>query len=440
MPSKQSYLLDTIIGRNFMPETQHILTDYLSPVSPSDIIDLTQLNINQLGHQVNFYKGGEITKAQCELVIIGVSIGSTNAMNTKNINGVEHDANIGERAYQQPVDTDPTTSSTTNKPYNKAANAIRKELYQLYSWQDRMKVMDLGNIKQGKTPKDTLVAFETVVQELLQNNIKCIILGDTQELTYHHFKAYEGLQMPTSVAVIDERIDLGEQMTDQSYLYKLFAHRPHFLENYMQLGYQSFLVNPNQVEVLRKKHLECYRLGYLLEDLKRIEPLLRNTDMISLDVAALRYADAPAQSKASPNGFSAHDICKIGRYAGISDKVSSFGIYEYQVDKDQNQLTAQLLAQTIWHFISGYYDRYTEIPDDDSKDFIFHTVTLNEHDDEMKFVKSLRTGRWWMKVPLLYNDEKNFELIPCTEEEYETACRCEIPERWMQAFVKYSSK
>ena len=29
----------------------------------------------------------------------------------------------------------------------------------------------------------------------------------------------------------------------------------------------------------------------------------------------------------TPNGFNGEEVCKIARYAGISDKISSFGIY-----------------------------------------------------------------------------------------------------------------
>ena len=43
----------------------------------------------------------------------------------------------------------------------------------------------------------------------------------------------------------------------------------------------------------------------------------------------------------------------LPRYAGISDKVTSFGIYEYNAKFDEKDQTAHLIAQMIWYFIEG---------------------------------------------------------------------------------------
>ncbi len=380
-----------------------VINNFVRPVSPTSLAEIKKLNINQWGHRIAFNKGEALVKGQYDLAIIGL--------------------NINPSTEISPVD------------------AVRQELYQLYTWKDKMKVVDLGDI-QGKSPKDVIIAFETVFRELLALDLCCVIIGDVQELTYYQFKSYEALEKDICVAVVDEKIDGGEvnRRTDNSsYIYKMFSHQPNFLKNYQQLAYQTFLVNPNQVDVLRKKQFECYRLGYLLDDLRRLEPVLRNTDMVSVDVSCLRYADAPGQVSASPNGFSAHDLCRLGRYAGVSDTVSSFAVYEYLPQLDNGGLTAKVIAQTIWHFVNAYYDRHYEDPEAYEEDYLRYNVNINDQGEEIVFIKSPRTGRWWMRVPLMGNEEKNYEYVACTEEDYEIATKREIPDRWMQAFVKLSA-
>ena len=45
------------------------------------------------------------------------------------------------------------------------------------------------------------------------------------------------------------------------------------------------------------------------------------------------------------------------RYAGLSDKITSVGIFEYNQNLDVNGQTAFLLAQMIWYFIEGFIFR-----------------------------------------------------------------------------------
>jgi len=382
------------------------LIDYLNPVNIDEIIDLKRLNINQLGNQIAFYSNQNTDLSQYNIGILGVQ------------------------------------SNASNNSLSNSANKVRHELYQLFSWTDNMKVVDLGNVNQGKTVNDTCAALETILQDLLAQNLFCIIIGDDQDLSYVQYKAYENLDKKINVVVVDEKIDIDDHFdvasSNQFYINKILAHKPSHLFNYLQLAYQSFLVNPYKVELLRKKSFECYRLGYLLEDMKRLEPMLRNADMLSLDISSIKYGDAPGQKNHSPNGFSAPDMCRIGRYAGLSDTLSSFGFYEYLVDNDTKGLTAQVIAQCIWYFIGGYYERNTEDPTLYNSDNIRYNVSITDKGEEIVFHKSKRTGRWWMQVPLVHSEDQPYVLVPCTEEEYKIACKREIPDRWLQALMKYS--
>ena len=65
-----------------------------------------------------------------------------------------------------------------------------------------------------------------------------------------------------------------------------------------------------------------------------------------------RAAELSSRQKFSPNGFDGKEICAISRYAGISNKVSSFGIFEYK-SSNEDEVTEMLISQIIWYFIEG---------------------------------------------------------------------------------------
>jgi formiminoglutamase len=114
--------------------------------------------------------------------------------------------------------------------------------------------------------------------------------------------------------------------------------------------------------MLESLNFDCVRLGLARKNIEHLEPILRDADLVSIDVSCIRMSDAPAHANASPNGFSGEELCQIARYAGISDKLTSFGIYEFNPAFDIRHQTAKLLAQTIWCFIDGYYNRRNDHP------------------------------------------------------------------------------
>src|ERR1044071_8016043 len=47
--------------------------------------------------------------------------------------------------------------------YSDSPDAIREQLYELYSWHSAVKIADAGNIRQGATVDDTRAALRTVL-------------------------------------------------------------------------------------------------------------------------------------------------------------------------------------------------------------------------------------------------------------------------------------
>ena len=135
----------------------------------------------------------------------------------------------------------------------------------------------------------------------------------------------------------------------------------------------------------------------------------------------------------SPNGFTGKEICAIARYAGISDKVNVFGVYE----SDNTPQAYQLIAQILWYFIEGHNYRVIESPYINSEDFTKFIVPTD--DEDLIYYKSNLTSRWWVEVPTIltsHNKSNSSALLPCMEQDYYDACNQIIPERWFKAYKK----
>jgi formiminoglutamase len=206
------------------------------------------------------------------------------------------------------------------------------------------------------------------------------------------------------------------------------------LFNFSHLAHQTYLTQPNLIQSLKELNFECSRLGDVQEDLKEIEPILRNTDMLSFDLSAIRMSDSPAHADGSPHGLYGEQACAIARYAGISNTLSSFGLYELNPLLDPTKQSTKLAAHLVWHFLQGFANRKAEHPLQHPKNFIRYMVSLQANDYEIVFWKSKTNDRWWMELPTFNNRtllEKRF--IPCSHKDYITASQDEIPLRWLNA-------
>lgn len=315
---------------------------------------------------------------------------------------------------------------------------VRKKIYELYPGDWSKKIVDLGNVKKGAKVSDTYFAVSEIITFLLKKNIIPIIIGGGQDITYVNYRAYDTLEQSVNITTVDSRFDLGtleDELTSQSYLSKIIMQEPNNLFNYSNVGYQTYFNSRESIQLLDTLFFDAYRLGNAKE-LENIEPAFRNADIVSIDLGAIRQSEAPANNNASPNGFNGEEICAISRYAGLSDKVTSFGIYEYNSKLDVNAQTANLMAQMIWYFIEGVNSRVKDYPFSGKENYQKFTVLL-EDDDPLIFYKSHKTGRWWIEINILSDNKyKRHALIPCTYKDYTEATRQKIPDRWYKAMQK----
>ena len=320
-------------------------------------------------------------------------------------------------------------------------NEIRKSFYALFPGSWNTKIADLGDINRGEAVEDTYFALKTTVSILIQKKVIPIVLGGSQDLTYAIYRAYDNLMPMVNIVNVDSRFDLGDStkaIKNNSFVGKIILDQPYNLFNYAALGYQTYFNSQEEIDLMERLYFEAYRLGEISNDITLAEPVMRDANIVSLDLGAVKASEVSLKQRLSPNGLDGKEICAIARYAGISNKVSTFGIFEYKPSYD-DEVTSMLIAQMLWYFIEGVN---CLVKDDDFLDDNNHQKFTTLADaEELVFYKSTQTGRWWIEIPFLANVNnklKKHTLLPCTHKDYLEACNGKIPNRWYKAYQKNS--
>ncbi|MEI6456053.1 MAG: formimidoylglutamase [bacterium] len=333
-------------------------------------------------------------------------------------------------------------NAVENSGCDMAPDQVRKFLYHLYPGPYDLKLVDLGNIKKGHAVSDTYFALSSVIAELISNNVLPLIIGGSQDLTYANYQAYQSLGQIINIVAVDSMFDLGnseQDLNSQSYLSSIILHQPNYLFNYANIGYQTYFVDQDALKLMKNLFFDTYRLGIVRQNLEEVEPIVRNADLLSFDISSVRHSDAPGNSNTTPNGFYGEEACQIVRYAGLSDKLTSIGFYEVNPREDRKGQTSHLVAQMIWYFIDGFYNRAHDFPFRNEEDYLKYRVSISDHKEEIVFFKSKKSDRWWMEIPLPMEQRIKYErhyLVPCSYADYQSACNNDIPDRWWMVYQK----
>jgi len=374
--------------------------DFLSPLDKDMIGYISELSSQHLGSKVVFHSEDDFPDLdQVKIAIIGVL------------------ENRGE----------------VNRTKEVSLYPIRKELYGLFPGNWHTSIADLGDILSGNDIKDTYFALQKVVAALIRRKIIPIVIGGSQDLTYALYRAYDDLEQMVNLVSIDNRFDFGKHdgpVTTSSYLSKIVIDEPNNLFNYSNIGFQTYYNSQEEIDLIEKLFFEAYRLGEVSNNISISEPVFRDADIVSLDLTSVKSCDSGNFITFTPNGFNGKEICSLSRYAGISDKVSLFGIFNHNNSKQE----AVLVAQIIWYFIEGFHYRSNEYPFGRKDNYLKYIVPLD--DEQLVFYKSDKTERWWIEIPYVSNGNNKLKrntLLPCSYEDYLGACNQELPERWWKA-------
>jgi len=306
---------------------------------------------------------------------------------------------------------------------------FRKAFYRLFPGNWDFQISDLGNLPNGAEPEDTYFAIKEISIHLRQLNIVTVIIGGSHDIIYPLYESYKINNQLVNIVSIDNQFDFSQEeelVSGRSYMSKIIMKQPNYLNNYTNLGYQTFLIAQEELDLIEKLHFDSIRLGLLLDKVSIAEPYLRDADITGFDMKVLSW-EAAQNSSGNPNGIDSRTICSLARYAGLSDRLTSFGIFELF----PTILFDKLIAQILWYFIEGFNCRFDEYPVLTSQGYGRYTVTLS--DRELVFYQSEKSKRWWIEITnedYLNNKIERSTLLSCTHQDYLDACNDRLPDRW----------
>lgn len=351
------------------------------------------------------------------------------------IRGYNSEDKNWETAHMAIIGIPDGRNSPGNEGSSEAVASIREQLYQLQVHKKDINIVDLGDLRIGKSPADTLAAIEFISAELVKESVIPIWIGGSMSNCLGQYTSFKDLSRNVECSVVSPKIEVE----GDGYIRKISLFEPNVLFNLNVLGYQSHFVNNESVMTLHKMYFNTVRLGMLRAQIQEIEPVLRNTDIFAFDMSAIKHSDAPGNAYSNPNGLLAAEACQLCYYAGVSEKMRSFGLYECNPSLDVRDQTSKLASQMIWYFVDGYYHRKGDLPGLHGE-FVKYRCTMEDKSPDIIFFKSKRTNRWWMEIPdpkSFGNTGRNIQ-IPCSYADYELATRGEMPDRFWEALQKMS--
>lgn len=330
--------------------------------------------------------------------------------------------NIQIAIFGVPNDNGKNKTSVAQSP-----EKIRAALYRLSSHELKTKIVDFGNLKASKNQKGTYLALRDIVEFFNELNIITLIIGGSQDLTVGMAESFRNNPF-FSLTVIDALLDVkkGREVSDSSnFLSRIFTQNPSLFQ-FNLLGYQTHLVPQELFSKTIGISQHC-RLGILKERFKQAETVLRNSDCVSFDFGAIKNSEVQGHIQKNPNGLLSDEACQLAKYAGFSNRVQSFGIFNTDSGDSVSGIPEKLAAEIIWYFIEGYLNRTEDKFQTTGK--TKYKVEISGLDHPIVFYKCETTKRWWFEI-LTTTHKKIF--IACSKKDYRLAASDELPEIWLR--------
>ncbi|WP_312556035.1 arginase family protein [Empedobacter brevis] len=313
---------------------------------------------------------------------------------------------------------------------------IRTQLYELQMGNWSVDLYDFGDVNYYDDKAESEKVFREVTNGLIREGYIVIILGGTPSLGYQQYRAYDKIVDKISYLTIDHKLRLGKdelQTTEGNYLTKIISNEPFNLLDYTNIGFQTYFVAQEKLDLLDQLNFDAVRLGVISDNVKEIEPYSRDANAALLNLSSLQGSDFASSKHMTPNGFTSREICALTRYLGFSNKLTSLYVCDYI--ENYKKLDHLLIAQMIWYFIDGKNHR-PEIKSFNDTQY-FEKIFVPTEGYNYIFYRNTLTSQLWIEVDNTVDDERKVEIIPCSEKDYEQALNGEIPNRWWKYFKKF---
>ena len=268
---------------------------------------------------------------------------------------------------------------------------IRREFYKLSQLDFDIPIIDLGDLVSGKTPQDSHYILQEVLSVCHQKGAIPVIVGGSNDLAFSLFSALNYHQQDINYTQISNLVSLkqDEEIHESTFLSKILGSKNFSVKNYHHLGYQKHLNEMDSVNLIKEVQFDIIRLAEMMNSTEKTEPYFRKADLVTINCDAIETFSEAFSMNPQVNGLNRREICAYMKEIGLSEKLKSVGIFNYNIYSD-SQLNHQLLAQMIWHLIEGI-----NIQKSHPKERQFETFWVMIDDGEYAFQRDSFSGLWY---------------------------------------------
>ena len=196
------------------------------------------------------------------------------------------------------------------------------------------------------------------------------------------------------------------------------------ITNVNHIAYQRHLCSLNDIYEIEENMYNALSLGKMRSHPSLLEPILRDTEVLYVNLDCMRNADAPDIKGCLPTGLNSEELCQIMKNVGTADNLKAVFI-DYQLNSNQYDVEANLIAEAIWYFMEGANMNLKDHPSysSDFSSFIVHSENLGM---DLQFIKNNLTAKWWLRHVMTGRDNI---YLACSYDEYQLSVGEEVPER-----------
>ena len=307
---------------------------------------------------------------------------------------------------------------------DKESEKFREIFYSFSCSSWKIKIIDFGILKKGYSEPDTKFAIEQIINKLSAFGILVICVGGNSALTNTVYDAINDNTDFLNIVSVDKHIGINDDknsINNNNYLSHLIMNDNSKLNFFCNIGYLRHLNPIEKIDLVKKIKFDLFSLGDLRNDFDEVEPILRDANILNFSLESLQ-SNIINFKLTSTNGLSAHEACKLSRYAGLSSsmKVVMFGNVKSTLE------CSYILSEMVWYTIEGCNNRYL---DDFSKDHDFNFYNIEVDGHNLRFYHNKISNRWWVEYvdKLITSYKKN--IIPCSKNDYKLAQSSTISDR-----------
>lgn len=291
---------------------------------------------------------------------------------------------------------------------------IRREFYKLSQLDFDIPIIDLGDLVSGKTPQDSHYILQEVLSACYQKGAIPVIVGGSNDLAFSLFSALNYHQKDINYTQISNVVSLkeDEQIHESTFLSRILGSKDFSIKNYHHLGYQKHLNEMDSVKLIKEVQFDVIRLAEMMNSTEKTEPYFRKADLVTINCDAIETFAEAFSMNPQVNGLNRREICAYMKEIGLSERLKSVGIFNYNIYSD-SQLNHQLLAQMIWYLIEGI-----NIQKSHPKEKSYETFFVLINDEKYAFKRDVFSNLWYFG-----EDDDIDNCIPCSRSDFDEAKR-----------------